>query len=240
MSSSKAFPIGLLAALVLSACGGGGDSFQPSGVGAGPGAGGPPFVVDSSGISSFNAPALGLSLATLPIEALSAAEQASLAWMREEEKLAHDVYATMDARWSANTRVFANIANSESTHTEAVHQLLLRYSLSDPAATLAAGVFQNASLQKLHTQLVATGNVSLVDALKVGAAVEEIDIVDLNAALLYLDNQDIRLVYTNLHKGSRNHLRAYVGLLLNLGVTYVPQYMDPATYTTMVSAPTEP
>ncbi|MDO8284680.1 MAG: DUF2202 domain-containing protein [Rhodoferax sp.] len=239
MSSSKAFPIALLAALVLSACGGG-DSFQPVGAGAGPGAGGPPFVVDSSGISSFNAPALGLSLATLPIEALSAAEQASLVWMREEEKLAHDVYAQMDAKWGAYTRAFGNIATSESTHTEAVRQLLLRYSLSDPAATLAAGVFQNATLQGLHSQLVVTGNVSLVDALKVGAAVEEIDIVDLNAALLSVDNQDIRLVYTNLHKGSRNHLRAFVGLLLNLGVTYVPQYMDLATYTAMVSAPTEP
>lgn len=238
MSSSKAFPIALLAALVLSACGGG-DSFQPVGASAGPGAGGPPFVVDSSGVSSFNAPALGLSLATLPIEALSAAEQASLVWMREEEKLAHDVYAQMDVKWGAYTRAFGNIATSESTHTEAVRQLLLRYSLSDPAATLAAGVFQNATLQGLYSQLVVTGNVSLVDALRVGAAVEEIDIVDLNAALLYVDNQDIRLVYTNLHKGSRNHLRAFVGLLLNLGVTYVPQYMDPATYTAMVSAPTE-
>lgn len=236
MSSSKAFPIALLAALVLSACGGGGDSFQPAGAGAG----GPPFVVDSSGISSFNAPALGLSLATLPIEALSAAEQTSLAWMREEEKLAHDVYAQMDAKWGAYTRAFGNIATSESTHTEAIRQLLLRYSLSDPAATLAAGVFQNATLQGLHLQLVATGNASVVDALKVGAAVEEIDIVDLNAALLYVDNQDIRLVYTNLHKGSRNHLRAFVGMLHNLGVTYVPQYMDPATYTAMISTATEP
>lgn len=235
MSSSKVFPIAMLAALVLSACGGGGgDSVTPAG------AGGPPFVVDSSGLSSFNGPALDLSLATLPIETLSVAEQASLTFMREEEKLAHDVYARMDAIWTANTRVFGNIAKSESTHTEAVRQLLLRYGLSDAAAPLAAGVFQNAALQGLYTQLVATGNASLVDALKVGAAVEEIDIVDLNTAMQNVNNQDIRLVYTNLLKGSRNHLRSFVRLLQNQGVTYVPQYMDPVTYAVTVGAAIEP
>lgn len=235
MTSSKALPIALLATLVLSACGGGGgDSSAPAG------AGGPAFVVDSSGTSSFNGPALGFSLATLPLESLSAAEQSSLAFMREEEKLAHDVYAKMDARWSANTRAFGNIATSESTHTEAVRQLLLRYSLSDPAAPLAAGVFQNATLQGLYSQLVATGNASLVDALKVGAAVEEIDIVDINTAMESVNNQDIRLVYTNLLKGSRNHLRSFVGLLHNQGVTYVPQYMDPVAFATTVGTNIEP
>jgi hypothetical protein len=196
--------------------------------------------VDSSGFSSFNGPALGLSLATLPIESLSAAEQASLAYMREEEKLAHDVYAKMDARWSANTRVFVNIANSESTHTEAIRQLLLRYSLSDPSATTAAGVFQNPTLQGLYSQLVAIGNASLVDALMVGAAVEEIDIMDLTTAMEVVNNQDIRLVYTNLLKGSRNHLRSFVGLLQNQGVTYVPQYMDSVAYATTVGTSIEP
>ena len=234
MSSSKALSIGLLAALVLSACGGGGDSSHPAAVG------GPPFVVDSSGLSSFNGPSLGISLASLPIESLSAAEQSSLAYMREEEKLAQDVYTAMDTRWGSNTRVFGNIAASESTHSEAVRQLLLRYNLSDPAATTAAGFFQNATLQGLYLQLVTTGNASLVDALKAGAAIEEIDIVDLNTAMQSVDNQDIRLVYGNLLKGSRNHLRSFVGILQNLGVTYAPQYRDPASYATTVGANMEP
>jgi hypothetical protein len=221
----------LLASLVLSACGGGDTA-------SGAGNGGPALVVDANGYSSFDSTALGLSLAALPNEALSVAEQDSLVFMREEEKLAHDVYALMDAHWSG-TRVFGNIANSEATHAEAVRQLLLRYQLSDPAATSAAGSFQNASLQGLYTQLAASGAVSLVEALKVGAAIEEIDMLDINSALLRVDNQDIVLVYQNLLKGSRNHLRAFVSNLLQQGVSYVPQYMDPAAYAAIISAPME-
>jgi hypothetical protein len=222
----------LLASLVLSACGGGDNSNAA-------GNGGPPLLVDASGYSSFSSTALGSTLAALPTETLSVAEQESLAYMREEEKLAHDVYAQMDARWGTSTRVFGNIANSEATHTEAVRQLLQRYSLNDPAATLAGGLFQNTTLQGLYTQLVAAGATSLIDALKVGAAIEEIDMIDINTALLSVDNQDIRLVYDNLLKGSRNHLRSFVKTLLNQGVTYVPQYMDPVAYAAIVNSPIE-
>ena len=224
--------VALLATLVMSACGGGDNAASAS-------YGGPALVVDASGYSSFNSTALGLSLAALPIETLSVAEQASLAFMREEEKLAHDVYAQMDTRWAASTRVFGNIANSEATHTEAVRQLLLRYSLVDPAATLAAGLFQNSTLQALYTQLATAGAISLIEALKVGAAIEEIDMIDINTALLNIDNQDIRLIYDNLLKGSRNHLRSFVNTLLNQGVTYVPQYMDALAYAVIVSTPIE-
>ena len=222
----------LVAALILSACGGGGDANPVA-------RGGPPLVVDANGVSSFDSTALGLSMAALPVEALSVAEKDSLAFMREEEKLAHDVYAQLDLRWSANTRVFGNIAKSETTHAEAVRQLLLRYSLSDPAATSAVGQFQNTTLQGLYTQLAASGSLSLTDALKAGAAIEEIDMIDINKALLSIDNQDIVLVYQNLLKGSRNHLRSFVSNLALQGVTYVPQYMSVADYQLIITTPME-
>ncbi len=222
----------LVAALILSACGGGGDATPAA-------RGGPPLVVDANGVSSFDSTALGVSMAAIPVEALSVVEQDSLVFMREEEKLAHDVYAQLDLRWGANTRVFGNIANSETTHTEAVRQLLLRYALSDPSATSAVGQFQNTTLQGLYTQLAATGAISLIDALKVGAAIEEIDMIDINKALLGIDNQDIVLVYQNLLKGSRNHLRAFVTNLSNQGVTYVPQYMSVVDYSAIVATPIE-
>ncbi len=230
--SIKYLSIVLLTSVLLSACGGGGSD-SPAGNG------GPPLVVDANGVSSFDGIALNTSLAALPIEALNAAEQASLPFMREEEKLAQDVYTQLNAAWSGQTRVFGNIANSEASHTEAVHQLLLRYSLADPNATRSAGVYQNATLQSLYTQLVANGKVSLVDGLKVGAAIEEIDIIDLQKGLLGIDNQDIILVYQNLLKGSRNHLRSFTGTLANQGVTYAPQYMAVADYLAIVSTPIE-
>lgn len=81
-----------------------------------------------------------------------------------------------------NIRVFGNISNSEATQTKAVRQLLLRYSVADPAATLAAGLLHNTTLQGIYTQLVARGEISLIEALKVGAAIEEVDLLDINTA----------------------------------------------------------
>ncbi|MCF8167041.1 MAG: DUF2202 domain-containing protein [Rhodoferax sp.] len=221
-----------LSTLALGACGGGGDNAGAIGNG------GPPLVVDANGVSSFNATTLGASLVALPMEALSATEKESLLFMREEEKLAHDVYAQLDLRWGSSTRSFGSIASSEATHTEAVRQLLLRYSLPDPAPA-AAGQFQNTVLQGLYNQLTTAGAVSLAEALKVGAAIEEIDMVDINKAMLSIDNQDMVLVYQNLLKGSRNHLRSFVGSLANLGISYVPQYMPAADYQLIISTPME-
>ena len=233
MKTTTTWALLALTALTLTACGGG-DGGSPSGNG-----GPPALVVDADGVSSFDSTVLGVTLAALPIETLSEAEKSTLAYMREEEKLAHDVYAQLNVRWGGTTRVFGNISASEATHTEAVRQLLLRYNQPDPTATLAAGIYQSTVLQGLYTQLVAAGTLSLVDALKVGAAIEEIDMVDINAALVNVDNQDIRLAYDNLLKGSRNHLRSFVKTLLNQGVTYVPQYMNPADYAAIVSSANE-
>jgi hypothetical protein len=211
-------------ALALVGCGGGGGDVG---------------IADNTTGLATSSSALIATLATLPIEDLSVAEQEFLAFMREEEKLAHDVYIQLDSLWRGYTRVFGNIANSEASHTESVRQLLVRYSLPDPTATLAAGVFQNTTLQNLYTQLVAAGSVSLLDGLKVGAAIEEIDMIDLNKALLETDNQDITLIYQNLLKGSRNHLRSFVSNLANQGLTYVPQYMAEADYLAIVTTPME-
>ncbi len=217
----KLVPVSLLTAMVLSACGGGGED---------------PVSVSGATVSTA---ALTASRATLPVESLSVAEQESLAFMREEEKLAQDVYVHLDGLWRGYTRVFGNIAESESTHTETVRQLLVRYSLPDPATSLASGVFHDLKLQALYNQLVAAGSVSLIEGLKVGAAIEEIDMIDINSALLEVDNQDITLVYQSLLKGSRNHLRSFVSNLANQGVTYVPQYMEVADYQAIVTTPIE-
>ena len=226
--STKSVVAAVVASLVLTACGGGDTT-------SGTGQGGPLLVNESN----FDNTALGIALAALPVKTLTEAEKASLTYMREEEKLAHDVYALSATLWGGNTKIFGNIATSESTHTEAIRQLLVRYRLTDPAATTAPGIFQNPTLQALYTQLATASAPSLVDALKVGATIEEVDMIDINVALLNVVNQDIRLVYDNLLKGSRNHLRSFVSTLLAQGVTYVPQYMALADYTAIVSTPIE-
>jgi hypothetical protein len=103
---------------------------------------------------------------------LSDAEIASLLRMREEEKLAHDVYITLYEKWNLNT--FENIAASEQTHTDAVKSLLDAYGLTDPAAGKAAGVFTDPEMQKLYDSLIQQGGKSLSDAIKVGGAMKRL------------------------------------------------------------------
>ncbi len=166
---------------------------------------------------------------------VSPAEAASLQFMREEEKLAHDVYVTLYEQWGL--RVFNNISRSEQQHTEAVAYLLDRYDISDPAAGSDFGEFTNADLQALYEQLVAQGSESAADALKVGAAIEEIDIRDLQKRLAETDNADIERVYNSLLAGSENHLRAFVSnLKTQTGETYAPQYLSQTAYTAIVTA----
>ena len=123
---------------------------------------------------------------------------------------------------------------------EAVKTLIERYDLADPAEGKGVGVFVDETLQGLYDQLVAEGSQSLADALRVGAAIEEIDIIDLQEYIQRTDKEDIKVVYENLTKGSRNHLRSFVSTLSRrTGETYQPQYLDQATYDAIAGSETE-
>lgn len=176
---------------------------------------------------------------TATADGLTVAEKDSLAFMREEEKLAHDVYVQLDAIWGANSRTFANIAQSETSHTEAVRDLLDRYGMADPAAETPVGVFVDPRLQSLHDQLVQNGTPSLIAALTVGVTIEELDMHDIQEALTEVASPEIIQVYENLLKGSRNHLRSYYAALLNAGGNYTPQYISAEAFTTIVTTPME-
>lgn len=63
-------------------------------------------------------------------------------------------------------------------------------------------MFTNPDLQALYNNLTARSSQSLAEALKVGAAIEEIDILDLESRLAQTDNTDIQQVYNNLLSGS--------------------------------------
>jgi hypothetical protein len=161
-------------------------------------------------------------------------EAADLLYMREEEKLAHDVYIFLYEQWGLP--VFNNIASSESTHTASVLSLLTRYGIADPVAGLAEGQFQNADLQSLYDTLVEQGSLSLADALKVGGAIEEIDILDLQDTMASTTQPDILLVYENLLAGSTNHLRAFTNTFeMQTGTTYQPQYLSAEEYAAILS-----
>jgi hypothetical protein len=164
----------------------------------------------------------GVNLSDIPVSDLTTEEAASLIYMREEEKLARDVYNQLYEVWGLPT--FQNIAASEQNHMDEVSNLLARYDLPEPP--LEAGVFTNSELQDLYNALVARGSQSAAEALLVGGAIEEIDILDLQESLAQTDNADIQLVYNNLMNGSYSHLRAFSSAYTNqTGEIYTAQYM---------------
>jgi hypothetical protein len=206
-----------LGGAALVACGGGGDE-----------------LLDTTAATDS-----GATLATaLAAEDLSAEEIAGLLFMREEEKLAHDVYVGLFDLWGA--AVFSQIALSEAQHTETMRLLVLAHGLEDPAADNPAGVFEDTELQALYDQLMARGQISLIEALKVGCLIEEKDIQDIHDKIEEVEGEpDIVQVYDSLLCGSRNHLRAFNRTLEDLGGEYVPEVITQAEWDAIADSPSE-
>lgn len=156
---------------------------------------------------------------------LTTEEKNDLLFMREEEKLARDVYLTLYDL--SGTPVFANIAASEQQHMDAILNLLNTYKLPDPAAGKLVGEFSNVELQVLYDALIIRGKLSTLDALMVGGVIEETDIEDLAAAMATSRLSNIDKVYQNLLNGSYNHLRAFASNIQSLtGQPYVAQVIS--------------
>ena len=168
--------------------------------------------------------------------ALSAEEVRTLTFMREEEKLARDVYLTLNE--TRPQPVFTNIAQSEQQHMDAMLALLERHQLTDPALP-AVGMFGDPKLQALYDELVVRGQQSATEALYVGAAIEEIDILDLEKAIAETDQPDLRRSYENLLAGSGNHLRAFVRNIEAQGLVYRPQHLSAEHLETILATPTQ-
>lgn len=163
-------------------------------------------------------------------------ETAGLLYMREEEKLAHDVYVTLDQQWGLP--VFHNIANGEINHQNQVAVLLDNYQIPENIEANPVGFFVNPDLQQLYNNLVLQGSQSLTEALKVGILIEKTDIADLQVRLNQTDNLDIQQVYRNLLRASENHLNSFSSNLTsvvnntgiyplpNLGEQVQPDFID--------------
>jgi len=155
---------------------------------------------------------------------LTTEEETHLVFLREEEKLARDVYLTLADQWQMP--IFSNISGAEQRHMDSVKRVLDLYGVADPVVDDTVGVFTNPTLAQLYTDLVGQGSASLVDALIVGATIEDLDINDLDHMLAIADNNHVKIVGNNLAKGSRNHLRSFMRALTAQGGSYEPQYLS--------------
>lgn len=178
---------------------------------------------------------IGLRSYSQSVTALSTQEKNDIIFMREEEKLARDVYDSMYNKWQVNP--FGNIRKSERVHMDKMKALIDMFTLEDPVIKTndEPGKFMNATLQQYYHQMVAEGSNSLVNALMVGARIEEIDIKDLNEKIALTKDAAITETYKQLINASHNHLRAFVRRLKSEGVIYTPSFLNETTFNSILS-----
>ena len=154
---------------------------------------------------------------------LDADEEATLVFLREEEKLARDAYIYMHALWSKP--IFDNISESEQNHMDVMLKKLTLFGIEDPVTDNGPGAFSDPELDPLYDDLVNRGSVSLLEAYRMGAYIEEMSVHELLKAIEETDEPSLIKSYSNVLAGSRNHLRAFVGHIEALGIDYSAQYL---------------
>lgn len=147
------------------------------------------------------------NVSTLPSGTLTADQQAALAAMAGEEKLARDVYTALAAKFPALTQ-FARVAQSEAKHLEAVRAMLAKYGIADPTSGLAPGEFASTLRSTQYRDLLASA-VDSASALKVGVTVEQMDMDDLAKLIATVTAPDVKQLLSNLQRASRMHLAAF-------------------------------
>ena len=140
---------------------------------------------------------------------------ALLTRLREEERMAHDLYAAFASAYPAS-RPLQRIVASEQRHFDAVGRLLTAYSVTDPSAGREAGSYADAQLQSLYDQWKAQGSTSRLGALKAAVELEKADIADLEKAVAATTEPDVLRVLNRLLTASRRHLEAYSRAVENL------------------------
>lgn len=193
-------------------------------------------ILAVSGDGTTSVVEANLKSALVETSDLTDSELASLLKMKEEEKLARDVYSVLYQKWGS--KIFSNISAAENNHLNAIVLLLTNYGVTD-VSTGKAGEFVDAEVQTLYNDLIAKATVSIEEAYKTGALIEEMDIKDLIESLSTTTNENVILVFDNLLKGSRNHLRAFNRQLTTLGIVYTPIYISQTDYDLIVNSSME-
>lgn len=168
-------------------------------------------------------------------DTLSKMEIQGIVHMREEEKMARDIYDSMYAKWQVNP--FGNIRKSEQVHMDRMKELLDEYGIKDPVNETSdkPGVFISNPIQQFYSESANSGSKTLIEALKVGAKVEELDIADLNNYGKQTTNKRLLATYEYLKMASENHLRAFVRRLRSNGVVYTPIILTKNVFDNIIS-----
>ncbi len=163
------------------------------------------------------------------VESLDLPEEVrnDLLFLLEEEKLARDVYIYAYNMYGEN--IFNNISGSEQRHMDAAKVILEKYNIPINMSE-EIGVFINTDIQSLYDEYIAKVDLSLVDALMIGATIEDLDIYDINTYKSRATKDDILRMYNLLACGSGNHMRAFISQITANGAIYSPQFLTQEEY----------
>jgi len=188
------------------------------------------FLACSSSSSEENSNTIDLD--EYKTSELNSTQKYALAYMWNEEKLAHDLYLDLYDLFFVET--FSNIANrSESKHIMLVEDLIQKYDINitnlqdytikysqEELRRLERGVFAVDEIQDLYNTLYTIGDDSLVDALKVGCMVEVTDVDDLDKYIINAaEAKDLVDTFKILRLGSYNHYWAFDNALKKQGIS---------------------
>jgi hypothetical protein len=151
------------------------------------------------------------------------ASGADLLRMWEEEKLARDVYASLAE--TSGLPMFRNIVRAENQHMQSLERLISTGGAGGVTLKGTPGEFVFPEYQRLYESLIASGTRSPLDALKVGAKIEEMDIADLQRMLAQTTDRQVQQVLENLMRASHNHLRAFSSQIARQGATYDAEFL---------------
>ncbi len=165
-------------------------------------------------------------------------EQQNLVFMREEEKLAWDLYREMHQIWGLS--VFKSVSGEEKEHMKKMLGLLQMYNIPDPVQGDVPGRYVNVYISDIYQSLSQQGRRSVQDALKVCALQEEINILDLIRVSQSATQPKVLEVYAELQRNSISHLRSFAHSLEILGIRYQGVKIPQNTIDSIVQGPMDP
>lgn len=164
---------------------------------------------------------------------LTADEIEFLYAIREDEKLAHDLYKAFSAKYPTAAPI-SKIATAEASHVACIEAMLDYYEIAYPTLS-ANGVFEDPTRQARYNELVNKSS-TLVEAFSTMARVEDETIFAYQSVQGQIINVNISLVVANMIKASSNHLRATVRQVITLGGTYTPSFLTTEEFDAIIGS----
>lgn len=143
-------------------------------------------------------------------------------YLIEQEKLAHDLYSVLDTIWV--TEIFNRLSGDERNHMEKLNAVAVDFMMVVPNHfnEYLPGQYINENLRHLYHDLLLDANLSLEDAYRTCANLEERKILDLRAALKQPNFELETLTYKALLIGAEDNFKLFLRALLEMNAGYQP------------------